>query len=667
VFEQALAPVLAWAEACDAGIVAWHARLVAFALPSHALLPSLAELARDSTRLACFGVGVAGGALSVVVEAGARVALGTGSALETATALAALAQAGELIVDAELGLDRDGSLALEPLAATAPVRGMRLDWARLPRPQRTPTLLAETPFMSALRLDPVPAVGTVALLIARPGQGGSRWLRESDSSRSALFVRARTLGEPLGGLRLAFEAARAARPVQLSGPHEALLESLLSGEGMDSEAAQDLVVAWADASASRLVLIDDADRVDADTLEAIAGAAERGALGIVARVLEHARPPVALQSLPAGAVWSLPSLDEPAAQELVCAFAADSVEGAIVPRWVRRAGGSRLALEHVVRLAFESGELLREEESVASIRGNLRLGGRPPRHWIAQRLERLNPDERAFLEALAVHGGAARPEEVEALLEGAEQAISVRSLVATLTAGGWLEPLGPDVIALASTTVRDVLEDRLSSESLALWQRVAIERLVESERPLAIVSAATRAVLAGHDAAETLLRRASATARAAGLERTADALQLTGEQRELRPLATRGMLSGRPVLSPAFGRAKKAEGEAGGIGDAVQHLTRGDTGAALRLLRAAKERARHRSLAEQCRAALGYGVGLAAAGRATDALLEALEGLACARRGGDLRGERACARFVAQLTQSSGQSDVASRWWEFAE
>jgi hypothetical protein len=100
--------------------------------------------------------------------------------------------------------------------------------------------------------------------------------------------------------------------------------------------------------------------------------------------------------------------------------------------------------------------------------------------------------------------------------------------------------------------------------------------------------------------------------------------------------------------------------------DAMASLVRGNTGDALRRLRDAKHRARQLSLSEQCRASLALSVAIAAAGRPTDALLETLEGLALARRGGDLRGERACAKFLAQLAHKAGQESVALDWQELS-
>jgi hypothetical protein len=96
--------------------------------------------------------------------------------------------------------------------------------------------------------------------------------------------------------------------------------------------------------------------------------------------------------------------------------------------------------------------------------------------------------------------------------------------------------------------------------------------------------------------------------------------------------------------------------------DALACIARGAHGEALRLLWQSKERSRELLPVERCRAALALGVGLAAAGRSSDALLEALDGLARAREADDERGERACARLVAQLATAVGRPDLAAAW-----
>lgn len=107
-------------------------------------------------------------------------------------------------------------------------------------------------------------------------------------------------------------------------------------------------------------------------------------------------------------------------------------------------------------------------------------------------------------------------------------------------------------------------------------------------------------------------------------------------------------------------------GEAAARLEAIAQLAGGKSGEALRRLRRAKEDADSAEPSARCRAALALGVALASAGRTYEAALEALEGLAEARAGQDLRGERACARFLSQI--AAQLRDPASRdaWSELA-
>ncbi len=96
--------------------------------------------------------------------------------------------------------------------------------------------------------------------------------------------------------------------------------------------------------------------------------------------------------------------------------------------------------------------------------------------------------------------------------------------------------------------------------------------------------------------------------------------------------------------------------------DAMASLVRGESAEALRSLRAAQQRALDGSLSEQCRARLALAVGLSAAGRSREAFVEALQALARAREGRDQRGERACARFLAQLSRGFEEPAAAATW-----
>ena len=100
---------------------------------------------------------------------------------------------------------------------------------------------------------------------------------------------------------------------------------------------------------------------------------------------------------------------------------------------------------------------------------------------------------------------------------------------------------------------------------------------------------------------------------------------------------------------------------------AMAKLARGETGDAIRRLRAAAEESRKTKSRDRCRAALALGVALAAASRHEEALLEALDALARARETKDMRGEQACLRFLSQLAATVGHHDVAEAWSTLVE
>ncbi|NUP13472.1 MAG: hypothetical protein HOW73_46130 [Polyangiaceae bacterium] len=97
----------------------------------------------------------------------------------------------------------------------------------------------------------------------------------------------------------------------------------------------------------------------------------------------------------------------------------------------------------------------------------------------------------------------------------------------------------------------------------------------------------------------------------------------------------------------------------------VLAMTRGAKEEGLRVLRRAAETEQRED--KRGRAVLAYAIGVAAAGRYDDALLEALSALAIARARGDRSGEKACARFLAQLSFSTGQPEAASAWEHVAQ
>jgi len=96
----------------------------------------------------------------------------------------------------------------------------------------------------------------------------------------------------------------------------------------------------------------------------------------------------------------------------------------------------------------------------------------------------------------------------------------------------------------------------------------------------------------------------------------------------------------------------------------MEALSKGDLVEALSALRKGVEKTRSAPPMERARAKLAHAVGLFASGREHDALLDALEALARAREAEDPRGEEACVRFLAKLSESVGKRELALKWRE---
>ncbi len=143
----------------------------------------------------------------------------------------------------------------------------------------------------------------------------------------------------------------------------------------------------------------------------------------------------------------------------------------------------------------------------------------------------------------------------------------------------------------------------------------------------------------------------------------------TGVRNELAFKATelmrRGDWAGVSKLAAELRVAKRHLALADRL-DALVKLGKGDALEALGTLRRAAESATSQANGDRCRAALAHAIGLGAAGRGAEALLEALSGLAYAREAEDRRGELACSRFIAQLSEAAGHAGSGAQWGEVA-
>lgn len=739
---QAVQSLLRRSEALGARVVAWHTSSVAFDFD---LLDDAVELVLGEREgdgggqlPPGFSAGIVGGTLDVLVNAGSQVALASGPALARATALAHVAREGEVLLDPALDesdvLVRGARLGM---FGRSRVRGLRLDlsypWrsvvaegvSHLQPPER-----AGSAHPQQLPL----AGGQLAVVRADRGSGGSRLLEDianEHASARTLQVGPCAAGEPLGALSFALAAARAegADTTGLDPVAEALLESLLGGEGLDVDAASTLIAAWLrmspEARGEALIVIDDARDVDADTLASIAAAARQEQLRVVARIGAAEDLPDAFAGLPVSAELELDALHGAEATELARACSGGTLAERASQRWGRRGGGLPLAVREALAESIESGDLVwNGAKLVVRVRSAGRGRAESARHWIEERLRFVAVEDRVLLEALAVLGGTARRSDVVGLLDRVEQSLEdPDAALVRLVRSRWLtRHAGGELLALPSATHRDALVDLLDPTRAVGLHRAAVELVLASQRPLGQGSAALHALLSGNaEQARALARRAAASAQAGGLEESATALHRFADLLDVEALVERGLIgiwSGwlrverGPLTEPApapisvrsagaraelviamegagqGARAAQAlregdldavdelvgqlreQGEQDLIADrlaAMSAIGRGDTSEALRLLRGVCERARPLAPAQRCRAALAYGIGLAAAGRPADALLEALEGLARAREAQDRAGERACARFLAQLSRGADQISAAAAWDAVAE
>jgi hypothetical protein len=113
-----------------------------------------------------------------------------------------------------------------------------------------------------------------------------------------------------------------------------------------------------------------------------------------------------------------------------------------------------------------------------------------------------------------------------------------------------------------------------------------------------------------------------------------------------------------PVAEPA----RPAASDRAALGGFLDALVTGPVGHVLRSLEQDVHAKAAAPAAERSRALLAHAVGLAFAGRRTEALYQALTALARAREGNEPKGQRACARFLARLSVAAGEPEAAITW-----
>jgi hypothetical protein len=493
----AVEDVVARTLASGGRVVAWDAPNFTFDFPPDGV-EDVIDLATGNQIadevLEAFSIGISQGDVSEVVDAGSGVMLSLGPALTRAAGLARIARAGEVLLDPLLPAVTGGELLTRGSRlgthGRQRVRGLVLDlfhpWrlgvAVSPSRLVVPELVGYS--INGTNLEP----GTLGVVVAGRGQGGSRFLDElSAKYGSVLRIDSRPVGEPLGALRMALLRARAqGHDAQLPALHEASLESLLAGEGLDLEASGALVAAWLGSGTERYVVVDDASEVDADTLEAVAEAVRTFEVRAVARVDERGGVPRALAGLPGGFEVRLLGLGPDEAGELALAFTARKLEVAAATQVARRGGDSPLGIAEALREGLESGGLEWSSDSVAPrSRQSVQGDSRSAEHWMLRRLRFLDANARAVLDGLAILGGEADAEEITGLLQRVGLQVDLDAARDLLDSGCWTTAIGPSVMALSSATCRDLLQRVMAPDRFAEWHATAAALRADSGRPRA--------------------------------------------------------------------------------------------------------------------------------------------------------------------------------------
>ncbi|MEZ4226875.1 MAG: hypothetical protein R3B13_38395 [Polyangiaceae bacterium] len=489
-----LAELVRRAEAQGGRIVAWQSGSVAFDFDPDAIEDAV-ELVMALPEQC--SAGVAQGTLDVQVEAGSKVALSWGEGLVRATQLARIARVGEVLLSPTLPQAQSGEVLTRGtrlgLLGKERVRGLRLDLSLPLRPGSVSRAPEASTWLST-PLPTVPAPGAMLEVWGPRGAGGTRALCELSrhvSIARTMMVRPR-LGEPLGALRDAF---RHFGPTELPPALASSLEGLLAGEGLELDSSAELVQTAL--GPGGVVLIDDADRVDMDTLEAIHAARTRGGIGVVARKIE-----------PSGTKnvhFELAHFTEVTARAMVHALIPDLAERDAA-RLAHRGGGGALGIRESVLEAVESGLLLTRDGHAAlrvSVAGRNRP--QPAQYWVERRLRWFSEAEQLLLGALAVWGGDATDADLAALVER-EEASQIASALTRLVERGWLTHQH-DRVAFHCATIRDVALAALPEARRARLHRRACAWLTAQDTTLGAVTAGVHALLGGDDGGSPLLRR----------------------------------------------------------------------------------------------------------------------------------------------------------------
>ncbi|MBX3189785.1 MAG: hypothetical protein KF819_22360 [Labilithrix sp.] len=514
-------------------------------------------------------VGIAEGDLKPLAEDGTRGPLAWGAPLVAAAVLASAAKPGEILcaqtmralrsgdlVAAGTRIGRDGSLR---------VRGVRLDpvhpWRRQAVEQLARMRVAPLVGMRAPKIDV--RSGSLVVLRADPGTGGTRWLTElaSGASRALVVSPSGSSFEPLGALRraLARSLTRELSPLLLELAPS--LDALLAGKGATLEVATKLITAFlwpkTEGQPPGLLLIDDAKAVDPSTLEACVRAARSpgAAFGVVARADATSGLPSLLAALPKTAEIDLAPLTRDAAEALAGGCTNEALDAMARKRWARLAANVPLGIVESVAYGIVTGDIAwsgdkASPRSRASGRGKVRGGA----EWINLRAREESEHCRALLCLVALLGGEARVTRLANILERSGHAMDVDMVLAELMCTRWLTDTQEDWVGLPSRTHRDALVGLLDDAAKKPIHRAAAEVIEREEGVFGKVEAAWHAAQGEDGARASRMALAAAKSTADGLLE-ASTTQLIAFARRADPSCEEAALA---LLANALARSPSA-------------------------------------------------------------------------------------------------------------
>lgn len=577
--------IIVRAEARGGTLVAWGNARLYFALEPTAIEDAVAlatkpgEEGRPGEER--FAFGIAQGPIESLESDGSRGELAWGHALVAAGALAMAARPGQVLLADRVKAVRAGDLVIRggrfAEEAGMRLRGLALDvqqpWKR--DAVATISRLVEPPLVAAdgdaaLAVKP----GTYGVLVAARGFGGTRRL-ESLAARfgdRALVIK--PVGgalEPLGALRRAVARVVSRDLPSALAAHASALESLLSSEPLALDVAQDLVAAFlaprAAGSMPGAVLVDDADRVDPETLEVVA-AAMRGPvpLPVVLRVAPDSQPIAAFAKAGPAAMVTVDKLSDEAAEALASAFAGGALDDDAKTRWAKLGQGSPLGILEALTHGLQSTELaFIGDRAFPRRKVSGRGKPRPAGHFVTLRAHECAPAARTFLATIALLGGEARLEHVAKIVAAAEQPVQVEAMAAELGRSRWVVFPEPGWVAFPSRTHVESLVGILEPPLVQALRRAAVDVLDLGENGFGKLEAVAHAMAVGDaerarkivSSAMLGLRQAKLTAAASRLRTLVDLpVKETAETTDEHTMP--GAVSARTPVSTASKAASPA-------------------------------------------------------------------------------------------------------------